>query len=227
MKRPAPDRSAGVRRRLDLEQHALQCQPRHRNQRAGRRTAQRPAAADLIRQNAEPVLLVIHHQHGQLRHVGQGGTGRRQCEAEVVQRLGDLRLEARRQHAIGGFPALPGDVDHPGRQPHHGNVGIAVRGRVVQPGRIDETKQAGRRKRGIAQHVGRRRRRESAQSPASTAVEVNAGRCHSALQERRAPGRTRREIQRSEGQLSAGRVPPSCHRPAACPSGAVPFPGRP
>ncbi|MBP4047130.1 hypothetical protein J9884_18880 [Chromobacterium violaceum] len=126
------------RQRLHLEQHAVQRQPRHRDQGAGRLHRLSPDPVQRLAQNTQPRLVVIDDQHGQLDDIARLGAGRGQRDAQIGEGLPRLVGEIGRQLAVLGLPTLPGDEHQPAARRDHAQVGIAIGRRIVESSRVGQ-----------------------------------------------------------------------------------------
>ncbi|SOY69295.1 hypothetical protein CBM2589_A90655 [Cupriavidus taiwanensis] len=108
---------------------------------------------------------MVHHQHRELGHVADVGTGCLQRNAQIVHGTRDLAREVERQAARRVLAALPRDIDDADRPFDQGHVRIAVGPRVIQAVGVEQAQrviQTGEGHDGRSRR-GRKRQRRRAQ----------------------------------------------------------------
>lgn len=132
------------RHRLHLEQHAVERQPRHRDQRAGGLGPGAEGTRQFFAEHVQPLLVVVDDQRGELQHVACVGAGCLECGAQVVQGLSHLRAEVGGQLAALVLAALARDESEARAGLEHRQMRIAVGCGVVEPGWVGEGEGGGR-----------------------------------------------------------------------------------
>ena len=136
---PQGNLSDGYRRnRLDLKQHLIQRQARHRNQGTGRCRQLAPYPLHLGAQNLQTLQAVINDQYGDLGHVLDLRIRRCQGDLQVGKGLADLLGKVAGQLAVGVLAALAGGVHQTHIRCHTGNMGVTIGRRVIQPCGVEQ-----------------------------------------------------------------------------------------
>src|ERR671919_192327 len=123
---------------IDLDEHAFERQGWHRRQRPCRLPIA-PNRAEFLLYDPELLLVVIDNVKRELRHVGQLGTGCRQHDFSISHGLLELRAKVTRKDLVLGFAALSGRKNHSPICRKDSQMRIAVRSRIVETLRVDET----------------------------------------------------------------------------------------